>query len=93
MNKKTKSVRRKHHKAKVRTKNLRDLSLKKIQNYINNKGNTLRINELKKICNVLNSDPYFYTVLLNISSVLISGLIIMGLYRWINQNVLTDPKC
>ena len=36
------------------------ISPKKIQNYINNKGRALNINELKKICNILNSDPYFY---------------------------------
>jgi len=36
------------------------ISPKKIQNYINNKGRGMNIIELKKVCNILNSDPYFY---------------------------------
>lgn len=37
-------------------------------------------------------DPYYYMTILNSSSVFFAGCCTMGIFRWMNQVVLTNPK-
>lgn len=48
--------------------------------------------EKSKIWAMDGSDQYHYMNLLNISSVVISGVFILLIYRWINTKVLTNPR-